>query len=312
MLTIALRILALSFNVIALFAHFIGTFALLYLYKRSRNRTQRIYLINISLAEGMINLFSIISFASGSVPATSPSYDVMMAVSRYSMVAIVTGFITVWFVSLILLTLDRVAKITMNVLYDNYVCEQKTKTIAITIWFVSMIQAVLVSMSVLYKGFDYENIWYVYIFPCYHILFIIVSTTTYASIYRKFYASHKNSKIFRENASSNSTSNTSTVTFSAQAIRRSTLTKMRRSFIFIPALLILSFIVFVMTPNLTFSITHFILKQPSQNLFLACVMFYSFGMAMDAIIYIFFLNNVKRFLSTLFKKTIFLNFDSCI
>lgn len=109
-----------------------------------------------------------------------------------AMIVIITVFISVWFVSLLFLTLDQVAKGDHECFLRSIWVRTKDQNNRNNNWFIGMIEEIIVSICVFYKRFNNERIWYVYICPIYHNLFIIVSTTTYVSIYRKFYASRKN------------------------------------------------------------------------------------------------------------------------
>lgn len=282
---------------IPLSLHVIG-FYLLYTKSAGINKSQKLFLLNLSMSEIMLCVISLVRTICEFMFGSSNTYTTNIYIIFYS-------FSVTYYMIMICLTLDRLAKFYFNMRYSMYWTPKKTKLLLGIVWLVAGTQDVLFYVYCSKGGLSTKNqiskAYVVYVYPTLDTMFLVIATTTYSYIFKKFSHSARvtTTSISCYNAQSDrrTSHGTSNVKVSNRtgATNKSKLPTRRRSTkLLLPSLLVLSFIVFVVLCDLVyFLMERNILSNSTTLYYLFGVTFYV-GLAVDAIIYVIFATTVGR------------------
>lgn len=268
-------------------------FYLLYRKNVNSSRVQRIYLLNLSVCETfMCTLFlvdNIIGFfkdkdetndAEVFNNGTNMTYDMSELTDEESSsvvleICLVLQYalaVTLFFVMLFL-TVDRFFEIYLNIKYSLYWSTKRSKYMMTAVWIVTVFHSVALTISVRY-GYknNIDELFLLHIHPTKDAVFLIAAGVTYGYIVMKLVRlSPLNNKHFEKASTRDSHTNTS---------RRSTAT----SKLLLPSLIILTYIVFMVFPNIVFFCWHFEIKIFS-NFDAMADPFLCAGFCVDALLY---------------------------
>ena len=274
-------------NMLNVVLHTIGTHALVSIYGRSRHKPQRLYIINLSVCEGLINLLEGIRNVPEFFSISSHVKPTVDAARYYVSIITFTGISFVYYLDMIILTLDRLATIILGLKYSQYWDEMKAKCLLIVTWVIGICISIAVSLAFALKGFDWETVFYKYFYPTLEFCFIIIAVLTYSLIFRK---------------RSNSTRKLSNISGMEVPVNKESKCKeFKKSFFFVPSLLIITFFVFMIIPDLTYLFVGIINNNPSETLSVTCWISYAVSNLADAGIYIYFLPDIREYLLIKFR-----------
>lgn len=172
--------LPLLFYSIAVILHTVGITLLV---KLKRKRHQDLIIMHLSVTELFMCLLDI---AQNVIMRNSYVTPVTSEVVKYIILVNCCLFVVPSFLIIITLTLDRFMEVYLNIRYHLYFKSDKVKWILVTNWIVGVaLGAVLITLRAV-KGTSSLKIVYLVVFPCLQILFLVIATSTYAYIYRKF------------------------------------------------------------------------------------------------------------------------------
>lgn len=282
---------------IPLILHSVGLYLLLS--KRPRNiGCQYIYLVNLSISEILISVNASIRF-----------YLMTKYSSDHFAYQFTTYFLYIslipYYSVMILLTIDRMLQVYLNIRYHLYWSEMYTKFTMLAIWFVSVALLIIAaSYTGIVKGDTFNivrELCHAYVLPAFDFAFILIAVSTY--VYILYTVKKKKRKIAP--ASSEPTNRPSFAITEDLAVRQQEQTRImrarkkekRKSLLLY--LLILTFVLFGLIPDLlTFAEVKSLMK-PSDRLMFTTWTLYAIGFISDAIIYVILSTNVGK---KLFKR----------
>lgn len=219
-------------------------------------------------------------------------------IDEYLKIVSFTGLSFVYYLGMMYLTLDRLFKISLSFTYPQYWSEARTKYLVLATWLLGLVIIIGISCAWYFARFDWEHVFFMYFYPVVEFTFIIIAVLTYALIFRKYCRSTRK------------LSNISTCGFPLEgaggaggggASNKIKFAAFRSSFFFIPSILILTYLIFMVIPDLTYLFVAIINGRHSDLLALLCWICYALSNILDAVIYIFFLDDVRSFLKKRFK-----------
>ena len=221
-LTVILSVL----NLVATILHILGCYLLVCQYKNGLQNSQQLYLINLAVSEGSVNFLQLLT------NYTSHNLYVLRQCQHYIKTVRGYGFVTVYYLTMIYLTLDKLFHIALNMKYPLYWNGDRTKMLLITTWVITISSAITVSVVHHFTGFEVLEVldWYVY--PTFNVIFLICAVIAYGFIFHKY----KESRM-------------PPVPYITGQRRESTYQIFRKSRFFIPVLLITTFIFFLAIPD---------------------------------------------------------------
>ena len=265
------RYIPLPLYLMAIALHVFGCFIIITKVKNRRNQDRII--LNLSVAE--------ICMACSDVTQNilMTMLPVHSKVIRYLTIIQCSMFVFPCFLIMITLTLDRFFEVFLNIRYSCFVTTLKMKQTLLICWCSGfMLAAVLVPLSI--GTVHYQLIAcviYKYIFPITEGMFLVIAICSYAYIYNKFRQLNKLPGI---------------KTLELKGEYRKIERRKRR--VFAPFLIVLTFIGFVIIPDLANLMLFYVFKNGTNfhsNLLLIC---YALGFISDAVIYLFVQRHIKR------------------
>lgn len=254
--------------------HIIAVVWLLQRKCRRVSESQRLFLINLSLSEILIAGIGLLRrlFAL----KTSQRIDFYMILVQN------TGCILAYYLIMIILTADRFFEVYLNIRYPIFWNGKRSRYIMCFVWLVSFIVSVIsiaIQQSITIE--EFFKFCYVYYFPIAELIFLIVATTTYSYVLKLI----RRNRLQRLSTSVRFDMTECCINTGTQN-RRKRVRKMR-GFV-VPTLLIITFILFVIVPDLIYFFSY-ILKRPVHSILDRLLPFiYYFGFSSDAFIYILF------------------------
>ena len=227
-MNIALSVILSTLNVVTMMAHVLGCYLLTCQYENGVQNSQQLYLINLAVSEGSLNFLQLLTNHVG-VDVDSSSLTV---VRHYIKTVRGYGFNTVYLLTMIYLTFDKLLDIHLNIKYHLYWNEQRTKYLITTTWCLTLTSAITVSIVYHYTGFKVHEGLDLYVYPTFNIIFLIIASLTYGFIFHKYKKSRH-----------------PPVQLGNTQVRQSTFRVFQRSRFYIPVLLITSFILFMAVPD---------------------------------------------------------------
>ena len=288
---LALDITLLVLNSTNTVIHFVGFYLLATLHKNDENdNIQRIFIMNLSITEAFNNLLILLATIPDFLSLTDDTAEIISIANVY--VSIFMDYILYlnFYLTLFYITADRLACSLLNVRYPLYCSARKAKYLVVGTWTFGILLTII--LSFLFKYYPSNAVTTVFVFSidgddspfisyshqvC-NIGFTIFAVLTYSLIFRLYARSQRR----------RSTSGTVQL--------RSAFSVFVKSRFFIPILLVFTFIVFLITPNMVY--LHYFINDTEVPYTLDTICWISFAISdfSDGIIYIFLQKNVRNLL----------------
>lgn len=358
-MSVIINIILLVINISNVIIHSIGAYILVSLYKTSRQKTQRLFLIHLSITECLVNLFEVIRIIPTFFALDSRgSGSGIHAFREYALIASFACVSLVYYCVMLWITLDRLVLIASGVNYNSYWNERKSRVLMLATWLVGICLCLFMTCAKVFSLFDWQKVFFTYFVPTLDFTFILLALITYSFIFKKYNRSqsqlvsgntrqkqllekrshHRNknggysfaklkctlvnkngsvatitssliedeTKVYcskqldnRRQSTGPSSSTNSDVTVSTFTYRCSSF---RKSVYFIPTLLISTFLVFMVTPDLIYLFVGVIGDSQSPILLTACWISYAVSALSDAWIYLFMQRDVREALKKKLKN----------
>ena len=269
-------------NLITTILHTLGGYLLIYQYHNGSQDSQQLFLINLAISEGVANLLQfLINPISDMFSMSIKVAFVTNKVQYYIKTLRGYGFVTVYFLTMIYLTLDRLFDILLNIRYPLYWNEKNTRKLLTITWAMSISTAITVSIVDWVYEIGSHEILDIYIYPTFDIVFTIIAVLTYGFIFHKY----KQTRAPPTHA-----------TCTSHLGRPHTLRVFQNSRFYIPVLLITTFIVFMVIPEMIHLCLVVIKGTHFNPLKTILTILWALSYLSDAIIYIFMKPSVRRLL----------------
>lgn len=258
--------------------HMIGFYAL-YLTKQTNiNKSQRIFLMNLSLAEIFLCFTAVLKsvfLQSGYMVVALQCRILQMTVSSLA-----------YYLLMIFLTIDRFSEVYLNIRYPLYWSKQRATWCMLTIWILGVVfLCITLIQQPTNKQLSY--IFHLYVYPALEYIFCVVAFCTYGYIY----------KVLHWGTLQNTVDVKSQQTNRCERRRRK-----RKIGFFMPSMLILTFILFVLIPEQTHFYYFVLRKKMPEIMEPIFVVAFSLAFLSDAVIYIFFCAHVRHVLLLKFRR----------
>lgn len=179
-----------------------------------------------------------------------------------------------------LITVERYLLIKLNIKYAIYITTKKMK-ITLCVAFVVFTVAFLILLTFnIHLEHDIERLFVVYIYPIFEFLFIAAVFLTYYAIFKKYKSNDQRLERLRFHVCNNTNS------FNRCAL------KSKGFDFYIPSLIIVTFIIFTVMPNMFRRLV--LLWEDAPWTFSLNSLAFPFGWIFDPLIYIFSIRNIKR------------------
>ena len=253
--------------------HIIAVALLVTINSKDIGRSQKIILITLCFTE----ITYAISDGGSKIAVHVKSFHVGVFLWAFSVTSVTIMYILI----MIILTIDRFLDIYLNIKYELLWSFKKTKIVLTTAFIICSFLFIPAHVSSLSDPHDVGRTLVRYIYPVCEIAFIIVASFSYFYITKQIYRHRKATKKLKKQLNVN---NAATVFYSK-------LTNNRFK-IFVPTLIIITFVVFTIIPNTIKLCSSLKIFKSKAILNIAYVMI-PIGFISDAIIYVFNLKVVR-------------------
>ena len=260
-----------------MFLHSIGLYFLIRLYKRYEGDVQQLYIINLCIVE----LIATVLFMVGTLLNVVPLLE---AEKYHEYISMVTQTVIrfVFYMSMVAITVDKLVVVLLSIKYHVYWSVNKAKYLVATIWMVGLIMCVTVITVYLVEESSYELQMDKFVLT-FDFAFISIAISSYSYIFYK-YKQTRASPIFN----------------SASTPQQSIWKVFKNSRFFISVLLITSFLLLIVLPDL---VDYFINnntegeeEDEEDSAGLILFILYHISFICDSCIYIFIQPKVRRLL----------------
>lgn len=270
-------------NVVNVLLHGVGIYLLSCLHKRGKSNIQNLYILHLSISELLMNSLEIVRTALQILIKYGPCSNTCKQIEEYLSIFMFTGISVVFFFNMFFITLDRLLNIVYTIRYRVSWSEKRAKYLLKTTWLIGIFVLICVSIDYYLNNSLWENKFYTFIYPILEFIFIVLALVTYISIFRKYNRSERVLSKRRQSLRENKKPDNSFQVF-------------RKSRFFVPVLLILTFIVFLVIPDMVLLFEGVIMKRMTDTLLTSCWISYAVSNMTDACIYIFMQDPVRRLL----------------
>lgn len=259
--------------VLNIILHSIGLYFLTIL-QRKHSDGQNLFVANLSVVEISLNVFSLLVLFLQVLPQSSGVVKAQDYI--YIMDHTILNF--TFYMSNMYLTINKLLEIFLNLKYPSYINARSAKYILFSTWFVGCIVFTAVIIPFELTNFDYEK-FDMYFFLLLDFGVLIVNTSCYGYIFRKFVQTRRHPSLRRKNT---------TV---------SILHIYRHSNFYICVMLIAVFTLFIVIPDLLLEcITIYHHNDNVEALMYAVAFLYATSYTLHAAIYIFIQPKIRRLL----------------
>ena len=266
--------------------HALGLIVLLKTPSQELGLTNKLYFINLSIAELVLSVTGILHRVL--------SKEIF---SIIKMVQYLFGSCVMYLV-MIFLTLDRFFRVYLNIKFQLYWSDFRTTVLLVTLW---SFECVLFASAFLI-GVKHALYMASFIFPIFDFIFLVTAVSTYSYIFTKILANSREQNKARISAQteSSNTSTTSTNTTNKNRTRGKLMIGKQFLSIF---LLVLTFVLFTIVADGIHGY-HFVFKKSTKvcpTIETMTIVMYSLSYTADVIIYVFGSKYVRKALRQIFS-----------
>lgn len=272
--------LALIIKFINIILHSVGIHLLRSLPENDKRKVQVIYIMNLSVTELILNTISFFRNIIKLIPHHEQHTALIM---QYSYVFDYAVLKCALYLTMIVLTLDRILLVLYNVRYPSCLSANRAKLSILFIWLVCALVFImyLLFFMYLFKHSDYESCkLFNYVVIAFDMLFLSIAVLAYSLIFRSFVKQKRKKGMLSVNGENESE-------------KRRTLWKVfRESRFYVAVLLISTFTVFVVVPDFVFAFHA--CQGDARNIRYITTICYAISYFSDALIYVFLNDKVRK------------------
>ena len=267
--------------------HTLGSYLQIRLYKEGKDSVQLVYLINLALTEAIgctLGLFALhIPKLMSISPRTNPVYGEF---HKYVSVVLYT-LPLIYYTNYIYITVDKLLYIILGIKYHVYCTINRTLKLIKATWSVGGCVWIIMSLVSYIREARYDDYFSQYFNPTLDFVFLATGVVCYTMIFKEY----KNTRAAPVPLSYVNENNTT-----ARRKKESSIKLFLNSRFYVSGLLIATFLVLVVIPDLVY-LFHTVIGKHGSILFNDIVLvFFLLSYLNDALIYIFMQPEVRRLL----------------
>lgn len=264
-------------NFLSVALHTIGSWALLSLYLKRQEEAHRMFLINHSVCESIRHFMEFLILLIKL--QTRPDNEMVFLVLYYIQIIFVSGICLMYYLAMVYITLDKLAKTILETRYERYWNGKKTKRLLVCTWLLGLVACLTSTITSILFKVQWDLIFHRYIYPTTDIIFILIAVCLATSIMRHYNIKQRARQITMRRRVRQS---------------RNILQEYKRDFI-IPVFLCFSFLFFIILPDTIYFIYGLVENNKHSDLLKLCISIsYAVAGQVDACFYLFFLPDVRK------------------
>ena len=282
---IYLDVIILVIGHVNIIMHSSGSFFLICTYKKERQKVQKLYLIHLCLVEATKNLLLVMVLYVKYIDSAS------LKDFQHILFIIIDMLKILYYLFMNYITTDRMFAILLNYKYPLYWRVRNAKCLLMVSWILCIVLIVCISLVNSFTGYDYHP-YNAYVYLFFDIVFIVIALFTYCFMFNKYKNSlaRKIRKISMVNC----------------GYPESFFTVFRQSNFYIPFLLITSFLLFMVIPDLIYTTNGVVCVTISHPVLLhICTILYTFNDFTDACVYTVMQKKARKMMIKKLKCLVF-------
>ena len=252
-----------------------GIYLLVSCNRRGRESVQQLYIINLSVTEICFSVLWLFVIPISKLVSICDNLSAIVKdIQHYAIMCIYTLVAFVFYATMIFITLDRLLAIKFALKYRIYWNIKRAKNLILVTWITGGLLFLSIVMCHEFTGFEFDIPFHMYFYTPLNFAFTILAIYTYTFIFRQYRKS---------------------VDMQTRRSRRgSAFVVFYKSRFYRPVLIILTFVLFIIIPDLIYMFIVLIQNKRSEILLSACVISYSISNITDGCLYIFLQPNIKN------------------
>lgn len=282
MVVVTIHIISAILRTLDIILHTTGIYLLLSRDQYDKSSVQQLYIINLSASE---ICFSVL-WLSYDLPDLIPGHkrvNIIDLIERYRLyikICIYSSVVFVFYCIMIYITCDRLVATKFALKYRVYWNRKRAKVLVSATWFVAFLLFLVIILVDIFSPFaEYHSIdvqFHKYFYMPINFIFIVLAVLTYLFIFR----------VYKRSVDMKSSR------------RNSVFVVFYKSHFYISVLLILTFLVFIIIPDLVYLCVISLSNQDPEKFYQvvlsACVVSYSIANIMNGCLYIFCQPNIRE------------------
>ena len=284
--TLALGLVLVILNILNLILQCTGAFLLISVFKNNHETVEMVYLINLSITGLIANIVILLEECTYLISKSigiSPNHKIIFEdITHYFHITTYVIFCA-YYMQMIYITLDRLLVVLLNLRYPLYWNEMKSRKLLAATWLVAIVTSVSISIAHGQAGLDHQFIFIHYISPIYNIVFVVFSVGTYSYLFHQFRLTRMKPTTSANNALE-------------KAQKESTWQIFRKSRFYVSVLLVISFLLFMVIPNVITVFQRWALNRKSPAAIHFLKIFHQLLFLSNGTIYVLLQPNVRKIL----------------
>lgn len=267
--------------------HIFGCYLLASIFREGNGNIQLVYLLNLGISEAVINFLGILltplsSFGTFSTATISATHQVQYSI----MIVLETGVLLVYYLCMVYITLDKLFEVKLNIKYPIYMNERRAKYLMIVTWIACLGFGSFVCIWFHTVKNKLEEPFVKYVYPTLDIGYLVLASVSYVIIFQKFKESRSAPLRHRLN----------------KGKKLNTFQVFRKSNFYVSGLLIASFILLMVIPDLVYLVIGILKAEKTDELVAYCFLSILLSYFVDGFIYILLQRKVRMKLKKKIKK----------
>ena len=276
--------------------HSIGCYALVNVYKYRRRNVEQLFIISLSFVELAIHILQFAIYLPYFVTFSDGVSSSVDEFQYYLKIVLFTGVFPAYYLSMNYITTNKLLDVLLNIRYSLYWDKRKTKRLIKVTSCICSILALCFSLSYKILGYKFEEVFYTYIYPMFNFSFLIIATISHSYIFYKFKESRSPPNLSKSRRKPSTDCKRRMHSGASSFTRCSVVKVFQNSRFYVSVMLILSFLVFMVIPNVIYLVYGLMLKEGSQRLGAIVQVCYEICFLADGYIYIFIEPRVRSML----------------
>lgn len=178
-----------TISFINVIVHSIGLYLLLCIQKNYDENVQQIYIINLSVVEIFGNILWFISDLNKFIVFDSITpYPYITQVNDYVSFITCTVFLFVYYMSMVLITIDKSLEIFLNIKYTLYCSALRAKYLVYLTWMLGCFFCIGIILACKIYGLQYQLPFIKFVYPAFDIFLILIVVICYSYIFHRYKA----------------------------------------------------------------------------------------------------------------------------
>ena len=169
--------------VVIIIFHSVGLYLLVSLHKDGRSDIQLILIMNLSVTEILLSIFNMLEkFLEEESLNNSETFDVA---AKYLSIVLMTPFEFSHYMNMLYITINKLLEVLLNIKYELYCTFSKVKYLIGVTWLVGIVFCASIILVEIFAGYELESL-IIYSLVAFDFAFIVIAVGSNSYIFHKY------------------------------------------------------------------------------------------------------------------------------